>query len=674
MANTYSTGTLAVTSGSKAVTISGGLSIAINMKPGDFIAIEGGLPNAIESLTDATHFVLVREFDGPDDPAASYVVIHMPAGWGDRIELNEQTAEVIRLLGQGVPTEGAIQSAIDAASDAEASMVAAAQSEALAGQFAADAAAAGSLIFPTWAALSAVAGIRANQRAEVVNDAGTHIDPIVGGTVVNGGVYSWSLSPLGWRRIAETGIAALEQLVGRSSAASLFDFKDKDEKAIVAQLLDDGSWMITGIGNQSLQEAIRNVQYIEDDQTTGSLVLVTDSESNPVLDISQDGEYFIPNIGARSLQDAINLAPSGIASLPWVKEPTPSAPIVTYGPSIDFTINDRVPLITMAPAGEMTGSRHWAAWYSNDLIANEGGGNYVVVAYSDDAWATPVKYAAIQYDDPTLRVFDPQLWTDPTTGILWVFFAVGGNSAIQDGIQGAWAVTIKNPEGDVPNFSAPFVVSPIGVPMAPKVINEQPLIPIDNWIAAASKFPNLSASRVFFLDTQHRTARKLFDMPKATAFTTYAETNIAQAKDGSLIGAMRTTGRAQITRSTNGGKTWSTPVEWSALGNSPSSRLWVGTSPSGRLVVAYNNSTEPTRSHMTLAISEDGGATFPHSVLLDARDAVSYPSVYFDDAGNICTVYDRSRTGAKEINVARVSEQDMLSGSALVDLKIITAG
>lgn len=137
MANTYSAGTLAVTNGSKAVTITGGLSISINMKPGDFIAIEGGLPNAIASLTDNTHFQLSRDFDGATDAAASYIVIHMPTGWGDRTELNEQTAEVIRLLGVDIPfTQGQLDAANAAAgtattkaAEANASKVAAAQSE-----------------------------------------------------------------------------------------------------------------------------------------------------------------------------------------------------------------------------------------------------------------------------------------------------------------------------------------------------------------------------------------------------------------------------------------------------------------------------------------------------------------------------------------------------------------
>jgi hypothetical protein len=58
------------------------------------------------------------------------------------------------------------------------------------------------LVERTWAALSPIAGSTAGQRAEVTGtDAGTHTDPVVGGSVANEGIYSWSASPAGWQWI-----------------------------------------------------------------------------------------------------------------------------------------------------------------------------------------------------------------------------------------------------------------------------------------------------------------------------------------------------------------------------------------------------------------------------------------------------------------------------------------
>lgn len=75
--------------------------------------------------------------------------------------------------------------------------------------------------FLTWAALAAATGMAAGDKATVLAaDAGTHTDPVVGGTVNNAGVYTYSSSPAGWQRTgnldsqtATTALAAVKQLV-----------------------------------------------------------------------------------------------------------------------------------------------------------------------------------------------------------------------------------------------------------------------------------------------------------------------------------------------------------------------------------------------------------------------------------------------------------------------------
>jgi len=70
------------------------------------------------------------------------------------------------------------------------------------------------LTLPTWAALNALAGTTLGQRAEIpYSDAGTHTDPVVGGSVDNSGIYSWSVSPAGWLRISDLQVAAPEMPV-----------------------------------------------------------------------------------------------------------------------------------------------------------------------------------------------------------------------------------------------------------------------------------------------------------------------------------------------------------------------------------------------------------------------------------------------------------------------------
>lgn len=65
-------------------------------------------------------------------------------------------------------------------------------------------AAEGYVVAATWTALAAITGTRAGQPGRVaLTDAGTHTDPVVGGTVPNTGEYAWSTSPAGWRRIGD---------------------------------------------------------------------------------------------------------------------------------------------------------------------------------------------------------------------------------------------------------------------------------------------------------------------------------------------------------------------------------------------------------------------------------------------------------------------------------------
>lgn len=63
--------------------------------------------------------------------------------------------------------------------------------------------------FTTWALLNAAPGSTAHEVAFVYGpDAGTHTDPVVGGTVANVGVYAWSVSPAGWQRVADLSASA----------------------------------------------------------------------------------------------------------------------------------------------------------------------------------------------------------------------------------------------------------------------------------------------------------------------------------------------------------------------------------------------------------------------------------------------------------------------------------
>ena len=123
--------------------------------------------------------------------------------------------------------------------------------------------------------------------------------------------------------------------------------------------------------------------------------------------------------------------------------------------------------------------------------------------------------------------------------------------------------------------------------------------------------------------------------------------------------------------SKDGGNSWSRAEKYE---KAPSSRAYIGTLGGG--IVAYaRNVSDKSRVGIKLCLSEDGGVSFPHEMILDSRERVSYPDVAQDERGNIYVIYDRERDNrirldratwrsdaAKEILLCRVTADDVRSG------------
>jgi hypothetical protein len=71
----------------------------------------------------------------------------------------------------------------------------------------------------TWAQLAALTGVYNGQGGKTLVDAGTHTDPVVGGTVPNQGLYAWSSSPAGWKRIGADPYDTLGTMGAQNSNA-----------------------------------------------------------------------------------------------------------------------------------------------------------------------------------------------------------------------------------------------------------------------------------------------------------------------------------------------------------------------------------------------------------------------------------------------------------------------
>jgi predicted neuraminidase len=123
-------------------------------------------------------------------------------------------------------------------------------------------------------------------------------------------------------------------------------------------------------------------------------------------------------------------------------------------------------------------------------------------------------------------------------------------------------------------------------------------------------------------------------------------------------------------------------VTWRALSPSPirhpSARFFVRRLRSDKLLLVKHGplDAQSGRSHLTAYLSEDDGRTWSDGLLLDERSGVSYPDGQQDKDGAIHIIYDHSRTGAREILLARFTEDDVVAGnpdSASVSLRMIVS-
>ena len=138
---------------------------------------------------------------------------------------------------------------------------------------------------------------------------------------------------------------------------------------------------------------------------------------------------------------------------------------------------------------------------------------------------------------------------------------------------------------------------------------------------------------------------------------------IVERKDGTLWMLARTAKGIMQSTSTDGGKTWSEPVD-SAIKH-PNARFHVRRLASGRMLLVKHG--RPIDSHegrckLTAWLSDDDGKTWQGGLVLDERKGISYPDGFQAPDGTIYISYDRNRATDGEILLARFTEDDILAG------------
>lgn len=332
-------------------------------------------------------------------------------------------------------------------------------------------------------------------------------------------------------------------------------------------------------------------------------------------------------------------------------------PSIITDPGADYADGTRcfqgIPGVERAPGGRL-----WATWYGG-RGPGEDHLNCVYLATSADdgeTWSAPTLVIDPDGDGPT-RAYDPCLWLDPS-GRLWLFWAQGYGGHTDESA-GVWAITTDAADDERPAWSAPRRLAD-GIMMNKPIVTST-----GTWLIAAARWRREGSDVVWASSDEGDSWERLgaADVPEADR--SCDEHMLVERLDGSLWMLVRTGYGIGESLSTDGGRTWSR-VQPSSLAH-PVTRFFVRRLASGHLLlVKHGPLTEQTeRSRLTAYLSDDDGRSWQGGLLLDERLGVSYPDGVEAPDGTIRIIYDYDRRGARQILLARFTEDDVLRGEAI---------
>lgn len=309
------------------------------------------------------------------------------------------------------------------------------------------------------------------------------------------------------------------------------------------------------------------------------------------------------------------------------------------------------------------GGRTFVTFYSGNTC--EYYGNFAVVIKSDNdgEFGEPI---VATFREGRTRCFDPVLWIDPL-GRLWFIWSVMNDDLV-------YASICDDPDADDIVFGEEFALG-TGIMMNKPVVlsTGEWIFPIAVWkqdcnVGIPLTAPNGSGAFVYKSTDNGKSFTKIggVDVPGRT----FDEHMIVEKENGVLWMLVRCKGGIGESYSYDRGRTWSRG-QMTSLGG-PDSRFHITRLRSGRILL-INHHKFTGRNNLAAFLSEDDGKTFPYMLMLDERENVSYPDAMEADDGYVYVTYDRERgaflptldhayASAREVLVARITEQDILKG------------
>lgn len=335
-----------------------------------------------------------------------------------------------------------------------------------------------------------------------------------------------------------------------------------------------------------------------------------------------------------------------------VKEQDPYAPVVITNPGAEFQDDARAGAMIIGMDRTAKG-RIWGCWTGT----GDKPDGYFLLATSDDggeSWSKPrlAVGARTEASQKISGALVGNLWTDPK-GRLWLFF--DQQLGDPDKRITNWWMRCDDPDAAEPEWTDPVHFSEGCTLNKPTILaNGDWLLPVSDW---HGKTARVYASTDEGATWAERGNLKFPDWE-------FDEHMMVELKDGRIWMPARTKGQPHESFSSDGGRTWSEPKEATTFQNI-NARFFLRRLKSGRILLVKNGSPAERldkRTHMSAWLSEDEGQTWKGGLLLDERNAVSYPDGFEAPDGLIHLLYDWNRHSDAEILMAKFREEDILAG------------
>lgn len=311
------------------------------------------------------------------------------------------------------------------------------------------------------------------------------------------------------------------------------------------------------------------------------------------------------------------------------------------------------------------GGRIYLGWYAGGTREPHMD-NYNLLIYSDDdgkSWSKPLLVIPSSYE-MCVQALDIQIYIDREGAlhVCWVQnntlkrsehpdidgFEVDGY-IFNDSRHAEWEMVCYDPDADEPKFTEPRYMFDGFLRCKPTFLSNGDILYF-NYDQLCDRYACSLSSDNGKTFVRRYGAKKLE--------TKFDETMAYEREDGSIrMFARAIGGEMAETISHDGGHTWEETRKSGIV--AADTRHYIAKLASGRVLLIYNAHPQ-NRTNMTIAISEDDGATWKYQKTFDTRQFITYPDAQEKD-GVIYMTYDYKRISEREILFAKFTEDDIIN-------------